>query len=158
MFSIREDVSLHDSGLAINEKQGIKEENGELKLDITKLQSELHAMAQTIENQKAIIETKEEDLQTMSQTVEDQQATIEEQLSHSKVKNIERMRKVEEEYTEDMRRNAVEMRDMKKAAAAFERMNAHLKVELKERNFRSKQKTLQVLLFARAYRKPSMKI
>ena len=99
-------------------------------------------MAQTIENQKAIIETKEEDLQTMSQTVEDQQATIEEQLSHSKVKNIERMRKVEEEYTEDMRRNAVEMRDMKETAAAFERMNAQLKVEFKERELQIQAKDI----------------
>ena len=68
------------------------------------------------------------------------------------------MKKVEEEYTVDMRRKVVEMRGMKEAAAPFERMNAHLKVELKERNFRSKQNILQVLLFARACRKASMKI
>ena len=134
MFSIRDDVSLHDSG--------IKEENRELKLNIAKLPSELHAMVQTIENQKAIIKKKEEDLQTVSQTVEDQKATIEEQLSHSKVKNIERMRKVEEEYTVDMRRNAVEMRDMKEAAAAFERMNDQLKVELKERELQIQAKDI----------------
>ena len=40
--------------------KGLKEENRELKIDNTKLQSELLTMSQTIQDQKAMIDNKED--------------------------------------------------------------------------------------------------
>ena len=63
IFSVKNDASVKESGLSINERQGIKEENRELKLHIAKLQSELLTMSQRIEDQKATVEKEEEELQ-----------------------------------------------------------------------------------------------
>ena len=59
-----------------------------------------------------------------------------------KVKNTDRMRKIQEKYTLEIRLNAVETKDMKEAAAAFQRMNAQLKGDLKERDLHNQAKDI----------------
>ena len=58
--SIKEDdVSVHDSGLDMNEVQGLKEENRQLKLENVKLKSELLAVEKKLEYKREVIEEAE---------------------------------------------------------------------------------------------------
>ena len=57
------DVSVHDSGLEMNDEiKGLKDENRELKLKNAMLQSELLALEKTTETQYVSIEKREEGL------------------------------------------------------------------------------------------------
>ena len=166
LSSIKDDVSGQNSGHQITEIKGLKVENRELKLENAKLQSELQAMAQAMENQKATIEKNEEDLQISrrkskmyedhssllalhahelserKELLEDELEFREKMLNEIKVKNSKTMREMEEKYTVERRRKAVQMKEMEEAAAVLEKKNAHLKEELHQKDLQNEAKDI----------------
>ena len=79
MSTIKDDVSVHDSGLELNEVQRPKEENRQLKLENAKLKSELVAMERKIEYQREVIEKREEDLQAQIKQLNEAQSALEDE-------------------------------------------------------------------------------
>ena len=155
MFSIRDDVSAQDSGLALHEMQGMKEENRELKLHIAKLQSELLAMLHTIEDQKVMIEKKEEDLHAFmnkSKMLEDHSSLLalrahelaeRKQLLENELEwRVEQLHDMKDNSTRERTRDAVQMKKMEDAMAVLKKMNDQLKEELKERDLHSQAKDI----------------
>ena len=150
-------MSVHDSGLEINEIQGLKEENQGLKLQNAKLQYELLATEKKIDNQRATIEQREQELQESRQKwmmFEDHSSLLalhadevseskellvgalemtEKQLDDMTVKNSEMMQKMEEKHSKERSHNAVQIEELQKAAAAMKEESAELKKQLQER-------------------------
>ena len=166
MSSIKDDVSVQDSGLDINEMKGLKEENQELKLENAKLHSELLSMEETIENQRATIALREEDLQESRQKwrmFEDHSSLLalhaeevseskellvdalelrEKQLDDLKVENNEMMKKMEEKYTKEKEHNAFQIKKLEETAAVTEEENAKLKKHVHEKDLHNQAKDI----------------
>ena len=164
MSSIKGDVAVNDSGLDINEMQGLKEENQELKLQNAKLKYELLTMEKKIDNQRATIEQREEELQESRQKwmmFEDHSSLLalhanevseskellvgalemtEKQLDDMTVKNSEMMKKMEEKHSKERSHNAVQIKELEEAAAALEAENAELKKQLQKRDLYNQAK------------------
>ena len=164
--SMNDYVFGQDSGLQINEIQGLTEEKGELKLENIKLQSELFDMGKIIQNLRATIEKKEEDLQASrnrSKMFEDHSSLLamhahelserkqllehelewrEEQLIGMKEKNTKTVMMLKENNTREKTRNAVKIKEMEEAAAVLEKINDQLKEELKERDLQNQAKDI----------------
>ena len=166
MSTIKDDVSVQDSGLDINEMQGLKEENQELKLKNVKLQSELRSMEEMIENQRATIAMRDEDLLESRQKLrmfkdhssllalhadevsESKELLVgalevrEKQLDDLKVKNSEMIKKMEEKHTKEKEQSVFQIKELEIAASALEEETAELKKHLDERDLHNQAKDI----------------
>ena len=167
MSSIKVDVSVHDSGLEMNdEMQGLKDKNRELKLKNAILQSELLAVEKTNETEKARIEKREEGLQVSRQKwemFEDHSSLMalharevseskellicvlemrEKQLDAMKKENTEMMLKMEEKHAKEMTHNAIQMKELKEAASELEGEKAEFRKKLQDRDLDSQAKDM----------------
>ena len=167
MSSIKVDVSVHDSGLEMNdEMQGLKDDNRELKLKNAILQSELLAVEKTTETEKARIEKREEGLHGSRQKweiFEDHSSLMalharevseskellicalemrEKQLDAMKKENTEMMLKMEEKHAKEMTHNAIQMKELKEAATELEGENAELRKKLQDKDLDSQAKDI----------------
>ena len=167
MSSSKVDVSVHDSGLEMNDEiKGLKDENRELKLKNAMLQSELLALEKTTETQKVSIDKREEGLQVSRQKLEmfeDHSSLMalharevseskellicvlemrEKQLDAMKRENTEMMLKMEEKHAKEMTHNAIQMKELKEAATELEGQNAELKKKLQDRDLDSQAKDI----------------
>ena len=167
MSSSKVDVSVHDSGLEMNDEiKGLKDENRELKLKNAMLQSELLAVEKTTETQKVSIDKREEGLQVSRQKLEmfeDHSSLMalharevseskellicvlemrEKQLDAMKKENTEMMLKMEEKHAKEMTHNATQMKELKEAATELEGQNAQLRKKLQDRDLDSQAKDI----------------
>ena len=159
--SMKEDVSEQDSGLEIDEIYGLKEEVQELKLENDKLQSEITKMTKEVEDQRAIIEERDESLQGSKRKCkmfEDHSSLLafqiyelsekreilekglrirEDQLEEMEVKHAEAIRKLNEEHNRKMIVKVLKIEELEEVIATVKKDNSELKGELRQMDIQS---------------------
>ena len=170
---MKDDVSEQDSGLEINEIQGLKEENQELKLENAKLHTERFAMAKRIEDQKAKIAEKENELQLLSQfddhssllalqvqelfetraALEEELALKGKQLEQLDAKSTDIVKQMENNHKKEMEREAIKTEKLKELAVMLKKDNTEIMEELKLKDLQMEAKRTESEALLQAIRK-----
>ena len=173
MASMKDDVSEQDSGLDINEVQGLKEENQELKLENAKLHTERFAMGKKIEDQKAKIAERENELQLLSQfddhstmlalqvqelfetrtALEEELALKGKQLEQLDAKSTEMIKDMENNHNKEMEKEAIKVEKLKELVVMLKRDNAELMEELTQKDLQMEAKKTESEASLQAIRK-----
>ena len=164
--SIKEDVSGQDSGLDINEIDGLKGEYEELKVENSKLQSEMLTMKEEIKELRAMVGERDEQLETSKRTckmyedhssllafqvyelserreiLEDEVNVREDKMEEMEVKNKEMVVRMEEKHNAEMMKKMIKLEKMEKLVGKVKEENARMKKDnsrMEEDNGRMKE-------------------